>query len=145
MKSGLPDTPTLPAWILEQLPDGGRVGLEAQKASWGSYKKWSKDLKSGQRGGAVEIVPVGGDVFAACWPDRPAYPQQPAFAHPTCYSGQSTVEKVKKVREEMEKKKVNWLAVSALDEVACTFYLCLFVGMVHSRGHRVIECERIGH
>jgi len=117
MKSGRPDTPSIPKWLLTQLPSGSKVGVEGSKNSYQSVKKWRKELEQ-NKSKQIEIVSVPFEFFNECWPERPSYPTNPVFPHPLCYSGQSSVEKIKNAREEMEKKQADALVVSALDEIA---------------------------
>uniref|UniRef100_A0A7S4HTA2 Uncharacterized protein n=1 Tax=Vannella robusta TaxID=1487602 RepID=A0A7S4HTA2_9EUKA len=117
MKSGLPDTPSISKWLLGELSSGSSVGFEGSKNSYGSYKKWKKEL-SKDKENHLELISVSPDFFDSCWPDRPSYPKNPVFVHPLKYSGQPTSEKLANARKEMEKKKAELLVVSALDEIA---------------------------
>jgi Xaa-Pro aminopeptidase len=126
MKAGLPDTPSIAQWLLQQLAEGGRVGIEAQKVSYRSFHDWSKELRKESCGQTVELVPLGGEIIAHCWPDRPSFPLEKAFPHPLKYSGQECREKLSKVREELTKKKADLVALSSLDEIACALPKSLF-------------------
>lgn len=54
---------------------------------------------------------------------RPARPKNTVFPLPVEYAGQSSEEKIKKIREEITKQKALALVVNTLDEVAWLFNL----------------------
>jgi Xaa-Pro aminopeptidase len=103
--------------IFLQLNDGDRIGVEGTKVSYVAFQKWQNDLKTKPK--RLELVSSPPEVFNSCWPDRPAPPRAKAFPLPLEYSGVSTQEKIKKIREEMRKNNAYGLIVAALDEVAC--------------------------
>jgi hypothetical protein len=103
------------------LNDGDRIGVEATKVSYIAFQKWKEDLKTKPK--RLELVTTQADVFNACWPDRPDPPRKKAFALPLEYSGTATLEKLKKIRQEMTKNNAYALIVAALDEVACKLVL----------------------
>lgn len=54
---------------------------------------------------------------------RPSRPKNPVFHLDVKYSGQSHVDKIAKLREEVKKKKAEAIVVTMLDEVAWLFNL----------------------
>ena len=54
---------------------------------------------------------------------RPSRPKNPVFHLDVKYSGQSHVDKIARLREEIKKKKAQAIVVTMLDEVAWLFNL----------------------
>lgn len=119
MKAGLPDTPTVSAW-LSKLEAGKVVGIDPTVHS----AHLAKDLKEKLGGGGVEFKTLESNLVDKVWgSSRPSAPLAPARLHPEKFAGATAKEKLSKVRAEMAKKGADALVVSALDEVSWLFNL----------------------
>ena len=73
---------------------------------------------------------------------RPARAASPISIHPLKYAGESTCDKIKKLRKEFKERKGTGIVVSALDDVACKSLIlsCVFeltslaLGLLNIRG-----------
>jgi Xaa-Pro aminopeptidase len=52
--------------------------------------------------------------------DKPSPSKAKVMVHPLSYSGEESLDKVEKLRKELQKRGAHALVVAALDEVACT-------------------------
>jgi len=86
------------AWLEQQLQSGQVVGYDANLYSAAALRRLSAALDKKQ----VVLKPVG-NLVDAVWPERPAAPASPLYAHDVAYSGQDAKEKrasiVQKIRE----------------------------------------------
>ena len=115
MKEPLPEVPTQAEWLAKVLPqEGGRVGVDPFLLSAASWIPLAKKLK----GDGHELVPVNKNLIDVIWKDRPQPPSDKAFVQPIKFCGESWPEKIKKLRQKMQKKSATSLVITALDEVA---------------------------
>jgi len=70
-------------WLLENLPEGGRIGFDP----WLHTRKEVEDLRKALAGSAIELVEAP-NLVDAIWADRPAPPLAPARIHPPEYAGE---------------------------------------------------------
>lgn len=118
MRAGLPDTPTIPKFLADQLKPGSRVGidpflhsLDAASALREALAPVGSDLVSLEQPNPVDLV----------WPDRPAAPAEPLRLHAVQYAGRTVSDKLAELRVQMAEKKTSHLLLSMLDEVAWAF------------------------
>uniref|UniRef100_A0A0G4FXN9 Peptidase M24 domain-containing protein n=1 Tax=Chromera velia CCMP2878 TaxID=1169474 RepID=A0A0G4FXN9_9ALVE len=124
MKAGLPETPSVEAWLKEQLhasgaSAGGAVGYDPFTTSFSDLRRLEDAC-----GTALRLVPVGSNLVDRVWnklAKRPETPKSPVFAHSPSLAGSGVAEKLTLMREKMKKENAAALVVSALDEVA---YVC---------------------
>ena len=117
-KEMLPDTPTIPSFLRNELPKGGKVGVDGKVYATTSAEGLQKELAAS----GIELV-TDIDPIAEIWIDRPAIPQNPAYIYDEKYAGKSATEKLKEIRIELAKKNSEAILVSALDEIAWTLNL----------------------
>eukprot|EP00753_Platysulcus_tardus_P008614 PLAT16131.2.p1 GENE.PLAT16131.2~~PLAT16131.2.p1 ORF type:complete len:606 (-),score=263.35 PLAT16131.2:1070-2887(-) len=114
-KSGLPDTPSMTAWLAEQLSAGQRAAVDPLLVTFGSAATWAKELKAAE----VELHPLAGNLIDAVWADaQPAAGSGKLRVHPLKYAGESVVDKLARVREALKDNDCTHLVVTKLDEVA---------------------------
>ncbi|KAF8886119.1 peptidase M24, structural domain-containing protein [Infundibulicybe gibba] len=119
MKQGLPDVPTWQEFLSKHLEKSTRIGIDSTLISAVDAETLAKTLEpKGSRLVSLEKNPVD-----TIWEQRPARPHNPVFYLDEKYSGESHVDKIARVRVEMEKKKVKAFVVTMLDEVAWLFNL----------------------
>jgi Xaa-Pro aminopeptidase len=136
MKDRLPETPTIGAWLVDNLPPSSVVGVDPRTASDAQASAWRKTLGDG----GISLKPVfdGNPVDDVWGDDRPTRgvkhewedPTPRVQVQPEALTGAATAAKIAAVCEAMKNEKVDVLVVSALDEVAW---------LLNLRGHGLIE------
>ncbi|RDB30249.1 putative Xaa-Pro aminopeptidase P [Hypsizygus marmoreus] len=119
MKQGLPDVPTWQDFLSKNLDASTRIGIDATLISASDAETINKALAP--RGS--KLVSIEKNLVDAVWEDRPPRPQNPVFHLDEKYSGQSPIDKITALREELAKKKHQAFIVTMLDEVAWLFNL----------------------
>jgi len=94
MRMGQPNVPTIPAFLAEQLPEGGALGFDGRTVSSSFARTLEKAL-------AAKHVRFTGeqDLVDGVWPDRPALSDKPVWELAGC--GLTRSEKLAKLREKM--------------------------------------------
>ena len=108
-----PTDPKYPDWLLEQIPQGGSLGVFGGVMSLSDYEQLEKLLS--RKGISIFYQE---DLVDAIWQDRPGIPAEPLFELELRYSGRSRTEKLADVREHMKEKKADYYLASGLDDVA---------------------------
>ena len=113
MKSGQPEVPTLAAFLGEELAVGDVVGFDGRTVTGAFVKELGEST-------AKKQVTFRGDkdLVDRVWEDRPAMSAEPVWQVEISYAGLSREEKLKRVRQEMEKAGADAYLVTALDETA---------------------------
>jgi Xaa-Pro aminopeptidase len=115
MKQGQADTLDIVPWIITQLKTGERVGVNPQMISMNAYSKMKTELQD------VDIELISVDLIAPVWTNRPHLPQTPFYEFNVEFAGESSSDKLKRLRAEMKKLHVDSFVVSALDDIAWLF------------------------
>lgn len=113
MKESLPGTPSIEAWLAEELPAGAAVGVDAMLMSVGALRGLRTALKV--RGIRLDTM---FDALPAIWTDRPALPKCAVFVHDEQYAGLSAASKIAGALDGARAHGADALFVSALDQVA---------------------------
>jgi Xaa-Pro aminopeptidase len=143
MKQGEPKVPTIieyPGEIAKKKQDETTDGEETEKkilkvgidpfvfaSSFADefeegMKKVAKEMTDDDNLEIGELVPSYENLIDPIWGlERPPIPHNRFRVHPLEYAGISVVEKVKKIREEMESKKATMAVFCTLDDVAYLF------------------------
>lgn len=115
MRMGEAGVPTIESWLSEKMPKKSRLAFDGRILSHRFVKRLCKRL------GEVELV---SDFDAgAVWENRPALPENPVFELKIEACGKTRAEKISEIRARMTAEKADYLAVSALDEIAWTLNL----------------------
>ncbi|KAJ3343645.1 hypothetical protein HDU93_007526 [Gonapodya sp. JEL0774] len=122
MKSGIPDVPTKEEWLAKNLLPKSRIGFDPKLVS-SSGVKALRDALRDVEATTIELAPLEENLVDKVWKDRPARPKEPVVALELKYTGKSSEDKIKDTRDEMAKKGVVALVVTALDEIAWLFNL----------------------
>ena len=112
-KEGLPETPSLQAWLAATLPAGATVAIDGTTCSHGEGERMEAYFKSKGLGFKTDFAP-----FDEIWQGRPGVPSGEAFVYPTTYSGKSLDEKWADVQQAIIAQGGNAILVCALDELA---------------------------
>lgn len=115
-KDGLPDTPSITAWLGEVLPAGSRVGINPLVFSVSAVENLQSELAET---GLVLSTDV--DFIKTMWADRPALPDAPVDIYPLEYAGKSAKDKIADIRTILEKKGADSYLFTGLDEIAWIF------------------------
>jgi Xaa-Pro aminopeptidase len=81
-------------WLLEALPGGGRVGFDP----WLHTAEEIARIEAAVAGRGIALVPLA-NLIDAIWPDQPAPPCAPAFAHPEALAGEGAAAKRARLAE----------------------------------------------
>ncbi|PSS29828.1 hypothetical protein PHLCEN_2v2669 [Hermanssonia centrifuga] len=119
MKQGLPDVPTWQEFLYKKLDTHSRIGMDPTLITAADAESLQTSLKPRES----HIVPLANNLVDLIWEDRSTRPANTVFPLDIKYSGVPHTEKIKGLREELEKKKYKAIVVSMLDEVAWLFNL----------------------
>ncbi|MDO5737930.1 MAG: aminopeptidase P family protein [Eubacteriales bacterium] len=108
-----PDAITPQAWLKQKLNRGDKLGYCGAYTSPLIYANWLKPLMD-QGVELIEDIDLVGEI----WEDRPEMAATTVFELPIEYSGESTADKLQRVREAMRERAVDYTALASLDDVA---------------------------
>lgn len=115
MKDGLPDTPSVTAWLLDNVKAGETIGINGLLMSVDA----TAELRTALNAKGIKLN-VTFDPIDQIWTDRPALPADPVFIHEEKYSGESASSRIAKVLADTAKEGATAFFTSALDEIAWT-------------------------
>ena len=123
MKLKIEGTPTIPQWISSQLSIANcqltEVGIDGWCSSANSVKELIADLR--KEGGLTLRTNI--DPLKTIWRDRPAIPENPVEIFPMKYAGESTHDKIARIRKALRERHADGMLMSALDDIAWTLNL----------------------
>jgi Xaa-Pro aminopeptidase len=105
------------AWIEANLPAGAVLAYDPWLHTSGGVKKLAKAAT--KAGG--KLVPLDLNLIDVIWVDRPAPPQAPVRPHTARYAGESSEEKLTRIREKLAREKLDALVVSDPHNLAWAF------------------------
>lgn len=112
MKMFVGDTPSIPEFLNDCVPEGGTVGFDGRVVSMGEGKEFEEALA------AKNIrIDYGEDLIDQIWEDRPALSDKPAFFLEEKYSGESSASKLTRLREKMKEAGADVHIIASLDDV----------------------------
>ncbi|RMG60625.1 MAG: M24 family metallopeptidase, partial [Bacteroidetes bacterium] len=113
VKLGVPHTPEFIDWLAENCPEGSRVGIDFALISVSRMSQLQERLEP------LGITLEDTDELAArLWESRPPLPTAPVRLFPVERAGLSRDDKLGLLREDMAQQKVDYVLLSALDEIA---------------------------
>ncbi|MEN3381932.1 MAG: Xaa-Pro aminopeptidase [Hyphomicrobiales bacterium] len=104
-------------WLETHLPAGARFGYDPWLHSADHAERFSKAAAAA---GAI-LVPVDSNPLDAVWTDRPAPPLGPVTVRELKFAGETSADKLARVRSEIAQLKADTLIVSDAHNVAWTF------------------------
>jgi Xaa-Pro aminopeptidase len=116
-KMGVPDAVKLEEWVAKELREGEKLGIDPKLISVEGANKFSKALK--ERGVLLEYIST--NLVDELWKDQPEPSKAPVIVLDKEFTGESTEEKLARLREKMEDKLCTAHVLSALDTIAWTF------------------------
>ncbi|MBL4831205.1 MAG: aminopeptidase P family protein [Aliivibrio sp.] len=114
-KARLTDTPTIPQWLEQTLPNGSKIGVDGRTIS----HEFLTQLTSACSKKQIEVVLIH-DLIGEVWSDRPSRPQQPVFEHATQYAGESVSSKLSRIRQSMREDNIQHHLIATLDDIMWT-------------------------
>ncbi|OAV71086.1 Xaa-Pro dipeptidase [Bacteroidales bacterium Barb6] len=115
-KAGLPDTPTITAYLLQELNAGQTAGLDGQ-----TYSAAEARTLDGTLATAGIRLETAFDLIDTVWADRPPVPACPLFQMPVELSGKSVSQKIEEIIRQLTESDADCLLLATLDETAWTF------------------------
>lgn len=112
-KAGLEGVVTVKEFIREHLPKGGVLGFDGTVVSTGFARDIEQVVQEKQ--GTMKVTE---DLVGRIWKERPLRSARPVWRLEEAYAGESTVSKLARLREEMQKKGATAHILSELDFVA---------------------------
>ena len=121
MKLKIEGTPTIAEWLGQQLKGekSPEVGIDGMVNSTSDVKALISDLR--QQGGIT--VRTNLDPLAQIWQQRPPISTDPVELFPIEYAGESTREKLGRIRKALRERHADGMLMSALDDIAWTLNL----------------------
>lgn len=112
-KDGVSGTPSIAEFIKSKIGSGDNVGIDGSLFPTSEYDKYKKEFKDT----GIKIV-TDFDPVKNLWLDRPGKPMSEAFELPVKYCGESREDKIKRVRDIMAEKKLDYYIISSLADIA---------------------------
>jgi Xaa-Pro aminopeptidase len=113
MKERVAGVPDHLSWLQQQLRHGEVLAVAGDSLSVNSQRQIELRLASG---GATVRIDL--DLPGAIWPDRPALPQAPVFAHDPVHACVPRADKLRRLRETMKTLGATHHLLSSLDDIA---------------------------
>lgn len=110
-KLGIPGTLTPEAWIIKN--KCRQIGLDGRLYATSEVKRLNRCLAE-----SAITLHTHFNPYIKVWPDRPLFPQEPAWSFPQTYSGESTTSKLYRVRQAIREAGADALPLTALDDIA---------------------------
>ena len=107
-------TPT--AWLTDNLGKGARLGFDPWLHTEDSVERLRQVLAKKE----IKLIPLAQNPVDAIWPDRPAPPAEPIYAHDLAYAGKTSAAKRAEIGAELQKAK---LAASIVTDPAAIAWL----------------------
>lgn len=118
MKDGEGGTPHYIDWIVSEIPQNGKVAVNAVATSHANWELLEHKLKQNN------ISLVDQPLLKDIWTDRiQNQVKNPVFVHPVSRAGKSVAEKLNDIRNKMSELKATTHIISSLDDVAWTLNL----------------------
>lgn len=117
MKMGQEETPDYIDWIISQIPEGGKVAVNALATA---HANWT-DLITKLEAKNIDLVDV--PLLDQVWTEKPTPSKNPVFVHPVEFAGKSVAEKLQNIRQKMDDAGATVHLISSLDDVAWTLNL----------------------
>lgn len=115
-KMRTPGWPTLEEYLEDNIKFDETIGFDGRTYQLENLKKLNEIVDKKCINLRLDL-----DLVDKIWIDRPSLPSEKAFIHDIKYSGKSASEKLKEVREIMEKRGVENYIISSLDDIAWIF------------------------
>jgi len=115
-KAGLPNVPSIEKWLVQELAEKSSIGFDATLLSISQVKSINNECASKK----INLV-TDRDLVNQIWDNRPEISKTKINLHSVELSGESRVDKLKRIRIKMKQGGVHQLVLSTLDDIAWTF------------------------
>ena len=119
MKLKVEGTPTIAEWIGKECGAGAEVAVDGMVNSVSFVKGLITDLR--QQGGITLRTNL--DPLAQIWVNRPIIPENTVEIYPLKYAGESSRDKITRIRKALRDVHADGMLMSALDDIAWTLNL----------------------
>ena len=121
MKLKVEGTPTMAEWLGKELQDAEvkDVGIDGMVNTANSVKGLIRDLRA--QGGIT--LRTNFDPLQRIWQERPAISENPIVIQPLEYAGETTHEKLARIRQALREQHADGMLMTALDDIAWTLNL----------------------
>lgn len=114
-KMGEPGVPSVEEFITDMLPENGTLGFDGRVVAMGEGQ--ALEAAVAPKNGTIDYSE---DLIDKIWTDRPPLSEEPAFALGETYTGESTAEKLARIRGAMKAAGADIHVIAALDDVCWT-------------------------
>ncbi len=115
-RMGEEGVPTVKEYVEQNLPEKGCLGFDGRVMNAKDGEDYEKAARDRQ--GSVY---VSEDLVGLIWTDRPQLPKNPVFVLEEKYAGESTADKLQRVREKMAQKEAGVHILTSLYDIAWLF------------------------
>ena len=115
MKMGEPGVPTLTAYLADTLKEGSVLGFDGRVVSTGEGAEYEEIATK-----AGASVVYSEDLIDEIWEDRPPLSEEPVFLLDLKYTGESTTDKLIRIREAMKTHGATAHVLTTLDDICWT-------------------------
>ena len=126
MKLKIEGTPTIAEWLGKEImqnrhpyEDWSEVAIDGRCSSVNEVKDLIADLRK-QNGLTLR---TNFDPLKLIWKDRPVIPENPVEIYPMEYAGESSRDKIGRIRQALREKHADGMLMAALDDIAWTLNL----------------------
>ncbi|WP_439479872.1 aminopeptidase P family protein [Chryseobacterium aquaticum] len=116
-KDGMEGTPHYIDWIISEIPENGKVAVNALATSHANWELLYDKLHSKN----IELLDL--PLLKEVWKERGTPSKNPIYVHPVERAGKSVIDKIAAIRQRMEEIEVTVHIISSLDDVAWTLNL----------------------
>lgn len=115
-RMGEEGVPTVKEYVKKNLPQGGCLGFDGRVINARAGEDYEKIASDKQGTLAVEE-----DLVGLIWKERPQLPKNPVFVLEQAYAGETTADKLNRVREKMREKEADVHILTSLYDIAWLF------------------------
>ena len=115
MKMGEPGVPTLTEYLADTLKEGSVLGFDGRVVSTGEGAEYEEIAVK-----AKASVIYSEDLIDEIWEDRPPLSEEPVFLLDLKYTGESTADKLARIREAMKAQGATAHVLTTLDDICWT-------------------------
>ena len=119
MKLKIAGTPSIAEWIGRECGAGAEVGIDGWCSSANAVRELITDLR--KEGGITLRTNL--DPLRTIWRNRPPIPERPVELFPLEYAGESTRDKLARIRKALRQRHADGMLMSSLDDIAWTLNL----------------------
>lgn len=116
-KDGMEGTPHYIDWIISEIPEDGKVAVNALATSHANWELLYDKLHSKN----IELLDL--PLLKEVWKERGTPSKNPIYVHPVERAGKSVIDKIAAIRQRMEEIEATVHIISSLDDVAWTLNL----------------------